>query len=71
MSFNFEYHEQLIEFFTLNIIYEDIYLLIELIKFLNFFEIKKKLFEVIIDNASNNNILKNKLKRVMNRQDFR
>ena len=71
MSFNFEYHEQLIEFSTLNVVHEDAQLLTELMKLLNFFEIKKKLFEIIIDNASNNSTLKNELKRVMNRRDFR
>ena len=71
MSFNFEYHEQLIEFSTLNVVHEDAQLLTELMKLLNFFEIKKKLFKVIIDNASNNSTLKNELKRAMNRRDFR
>ena len=71
MSFNFEYHEQLIEFSTLDVVHENAQLLTELMKLLNFFEIKKKLFKVIIDNASNNNTLKDELKRAMNRRDFR
>ena len=70
MSFNFEYHEQLIEFSTLDVVHKNAQLLTELMKLLNFFEIKKKFFEMIIDNASNNNTLKNELKRVMNRRDF-
>ena len=61
MNFNFKYHEQLIEFSTLNIIHKDAQLLTELMKLLNFFEIKEKLFEVIIDNANNNDTLKDKL----------
>ena len=71
MNLNFEYHKQLIELSTLNIVHEDAQLLINLMKFLNFFEIKEKLFKIIIDNASNNDTLKNELKRIMNRQDFR
>ena len=65
MSFNYKYHEQLIEFSIFNIIYDDAQLLIELIKILNFFKIKNKFFEVIIDNASNNSILKEELKRAI------
>ena len=71
MSFNFEYYKRLIEFSTLNIIHKNAQLLTKLMKFLNFFEIKEKFFKVIIDNANNNDILKNKLKKIMNRRDFR
>jgi len=42
----------------------------ELFKILNTYDIKNKLFNVIIDNASNNNILKKKLKRALNRRDI-
>ncbi len=38
----------------------------ELFKILNTYDIKNKLFNVIIDNVSNNNILKKKLKRALN-----
>ena len=46
----------------MNIINKNIQLSIELIKLLNFFEIKERKFKVIIDNASNNSTLKNKFK---------
>ena len=71
MSFNFECYESLIEFSTLNIVYENAQLLTKLTKLLNFFKIKEKLFKMIINNESNNNTLKDKLKRAMNWRDFR
>jgi len=40
--------------------------MLELIKILKFFEIKKKLFEVVINNASNNDTLKDKFDKVLN-----
>ncbi len=40
--------------------------MLKLIKILKFFEIKDKLLEIIINNASNNDILKNKLKKILN-----
>jgi hypothetical protein len=44
--------------------------MLKLIKILKFFKIKDKLLEVVIDNASNNNILKNKLEKILNRREF-
>jgi len=44
--------------------------MLKLIKILKFFKVKDKLFDVIINNASNNNILKDKLKRILNWQEF-
>jgi len=43
--------------------------MLKFIKILKFFEIKKKLFEVVINNASNNDTLKDKLNKVLNRQE--
>jgi len=40
--------------------------MLKLTKILKFFKVKDKLFDVIINNASNNNILKDKLKRILN-----
>ena len=40
--------------------------MLELIKILKFFKIKDKLINIVINNASNNNILKNKLEKVLN-----
>ena len=71
MNFNYEYYKKLIRFSTLDVIYDDAQLLTELIKILEFFEIKNKFFEMIIDNANNNNTLKKEFKKVINRQDFR
>ncbi len=40
--------------------------MLKLIKILKSFEIKNKLLEVVTNNANNNNILKNKLKKMLN-----
>ncbi len=42
--------------------------MLKLIKILKFFKIKNKLFEVIINNISNNDTLKDELNKVLNRQ---
>ncbi len=42
----------------------------ELFKILNIYNIKNKLFNIIINNASNNNTLKKKLKKALNRRDI-
>jgi len=44
--------------------------MLELMKILKFFKIKDKLLGVIIDNASNNGILKDELERALNRREF-
>jgi len=44
--------------------------MLKLIKILNSFKIKDKLFKVVINNASNNNTLKNKFERILNRQEY-
>jgi len=38
----------------------------ELLKILNIYNIKKLVFNIVINNASNNNILKEKLKKTFN-----
>jgi len=40
--------------------------MLKFIKILKFFKIKDKLLDVVINNASNNGILKDKLKRALN-----
>ena len=40
--------------------------MLKLIKFLRSFKIKDKLLKIIINNANNNNILKNKLEKILN-----
>ena len=42
----------------------------EFIKLLSRYKIRKKFFEVIIDNVSNNKILKDELNKVLNRRHF-
>ncbi len=44
--------------------------MLKLVKILKSFEIKDKLLEIVINNASNNNIFKNKLNKILNRQKF-
>ena len=39
-------------------------------KILKNYAIKNKLFEIVIDNASNNSILKEKLEKIMNHRKF-
>ncbi len=43
--------------------------MLKLIKILKFFKIKNKLFEIIINNASNNSIFKDKFNKVSNQQE--
>ncbi len=44
--------------------------MLELIKILKFFKIKDKFLDVITNNASNNNTLKDELERALNRREF-
>jgi len=44
--------------------------MLELIKILKFFKIKDKSLDVITNNASNNNTLKDELERALNRREF-
>ena len=68
---NFQHREHLIEFAPLDVTHFDTHLLNELMKILTRFDIKDKLFEVVIDNVDNNSTLKDELKKTMNRRDFR
>jgi len=45
--------------------------MLKLLKILKNYAIKNKLFNVVIDNASNNDILKNELEKIMTRRKFR
>ncbi len=42
----------------------------ELLKILNTYNIKNKLFNVVTNNASNNDTLKEKLEKTLNRRDI-
>jgi hypothetical protein len=66
MNVVFQYHEHLIEFTSLQVEHTDHHLMQKLFKILNIYNIKTKLFDVVIDNASNNDTLKKKLERVLN-----
>ena len=66
MNVTFQYHEHLIEFTSLQVEHTDCYLMQKLFKILNIYNIKNKLFNVVIDNASNNDTLKKKLERALN-----
>ena len=70
MNAAFQYHEHFIEFTSLEVKHTDCHLMQELFKILNTYNIKNKLFDVVTDNASNNNTLKKKLKRALNRRDI-
>ena len=39
-------------------------------KILNRFEIKNKFFDIVIDNVDNNNTLKIKIEKILNRREF-
>jgi len=60
----------LIKFISLNIKYIDCQLILKLVKILKKIEIKDKLFEIVINNTSNNNIFKNKFDKTLNWQEF-
>jgi len=70
MNATFQYHEHFIEFTSLQVEHTDHHLMQELFKILNIYNIKNKLFDVVIDNASNNNTLKKKLERAFNQRDI-
>jgi hypothetical protein len=70
MNAAFQYHEHLIEFTSLQVEHIDHHLMQELFKILNMYDIKNKLFDVVINNVSNNDTLKKKLERTFNRRDI-
>ncbi len=45
--------------------------MLKLLKILKNYAIKNKLFNVVIDNASNNDILKDELEKIITRRKFR
>ncbi len=66
----FQFREHFIEFTSLNIEHIDCQLMMKLMKILKNYVIKNKLFKIVIDNASNNSILKEKLEKIMSRRKF-
>ncbi len=67
----FQFREHLIEFTSFNIEHIDRQLMMKLMKILKNYAIKNKLFEIVINNASNNSILKEKLEKIMSHHGFR
>ncbi len=65
MNATFQYHEHLIEFTSLQVEHTNRHLMQKLFKILNTYNIKNKFFDVVINNASNNDTLKKKLERVL------
>ncbi len=70
MNATFQYREHLIEFTSLQVEHTDCHLMQELFKILNTYDIKNKLFDVVINNASNNDTLKKKLERALSWRDI-
>ena len=70
MNATFQYHEHLIEFTSLQVEHTDHHLMQKLFKILNTYDIKNKLFDVVIDNASNNDTLKKKLEKALSRRNI-
>ncbi len=70
MNATFQYREHFIEFTSLQVEHTDHHLMQKLFKILNTYNIKNKLFDVVIDNASNNDTLKKKLERALSRRDI-
>ena len=64
----FQYQEKLIEFQSLNIDHDDQIYNQHFLQLCEYYDIKKKLLKVVIDNASNNDIMKKKFKKTLNNQ---
>ncbi len=71
VNVEFQFREHLIEFTFLDIEHIDRQLMMKLMKILKNYAIKNKLFEIVINNASNNSILKEKLEKIMSHCEFR
>ncbi len=65
VNVKFQFREHLIEFTSLDIEHIDHQLMMKLMKILKNYIIKNKLFKIVINNASNNSILKEKLEKIM------
>ena len=70
VNVKFQFHEYFIEFISLDIEHIDHQLMMKLIKILKNYTIKNKLFKIIINNASNNSILKEKLEKIISHCKF-
>jgi len=70
VNIEFQLREHLIEFISLDIEHINHQLMMKLMKILKNYVIKNKLFKIVINNASNNSILKEKLEKIMNHCKF-
>ena len=70
MNATFQYREHFIEFTSFQVEHTDHHLMQELFKILNTYDIKNKLFDVVINNASNNDTLKKKFERALSQRDI-
>ncbi len=70
INVKFQFHEHFIEFTSFDIEHIECQLMIKLMKILKNYIIKNKLFKVVINNASNNSILKEKLEKIINHHEF-
>ncbi len=71
VNVKFQFREHFIEFTSLDIEHTERQLMMKLMKILKNYAIKNKLFKIVINNASNNSILKEKLKKIMSHREFR
>ncbi len=70
VNVKFQFREHFIEFTSLDIEHTERQLMMKLMKILKNYAIKNKLFKIVINNASNNSILKEKLKKIMSHREF-
>ena len=66
----FQFREHFIKFTSFDIEHIDCQLMMKLMKILKNYAIKNKLFEIVINNVSNNSILKEKLEKIMSHRKF-
>ncbi len=70
INVKFQFREHFIKFMSFDIEYINHQLMMKLMKILKNYVIKNKLFEIIINNASNNSILKEKLEKIISNCKF-
>ncbi len=66
----FQFREHFIEFTSFDIEHTERQLMMKLMKIVKNYAIKDKLFKIVINNASNNSILKEKLEKIMSCREF-
>ena len=66
----FKYQEKLIEFQSLDVDHDDRTYNQHFLQLCKFYDIKKKLFEIVINNVNNNEIMKEKLEKTLNNRTW-